>query len=181
MCMLVILFMLAYLKFASLNKQVQHAWQQLDHQLKYRADFIPGVALSAASLSDLGRDFVYQLSALKSSVPVFQNLKERVAYEEQISQSFQKVFTSAKQSSLKQDEHLSKLEVSIAETEQKIQKAKKRYNSVAHTFNIVTSIIPLNMIAKMFEMSPYDYFDFTPSNPKATEKPKWNFSQNDIM
>ncbi|MDD6152453.1 MAG: hypothetical protein PUC11_00675 [Elusimicrobia bacterium] len=33
----------------------------------------------------------------------------------------------------------------------------------ARDFNTIASIIPLNLIAQMFEFEPYEYFDFDPS------------------
>ena len=164
MCVLVIVLILAYFKFASLSKQTQKAWQQLDHQLKFRMEFIPSIALSAASLSELDREFVYQLSAFKMPNPQKLTLRERVEHEGKLTRAFQKVFEAAKNHpELATDEHFSKLKDSIMQSEQKIQRAKKKYNSTAHTFNIITTVIPLNLIAKMFEMEPYAYFDFDSS------------------
>ena len=166
MCMLVVLLIVAYLKFSSLNNQAQKAWQQLDHQLKFRTELIPNVALSAASVTSLDRDFVYHLSALKKPLSPQAPLKDRCAYEAQISQAFEKVFQAAThQADLAQEEHFSKLKHSIQQAEKNILRAKKKYNSTAHTFNLMTSLIPLNLIAYMFEMTPYDYFDFDPSLP----------------
>lgn len=164
MCVLVLIFILAYFKFASLSKQTQKAWQQLDHQLKFRMEFIPSLALSAASLSELDREFAYQLSSFKMPNPQKLSLKERVEHEAKLTHAFQTVFEAAsKHPELTNDEHFSKLKDSIVQSEQKIQRAKKKYNSTAHTFNIITTVIPLNLIAKMFEMEPYDYFDFDSS------------------
>lgn len=164
MCILVIMLVLAYFKFAALNKQAKQAWQQLDHQLKFRTELIPSVALSAAALAELDRDFVYQLSALKEPKQQKTLLKDRVAYENQLTQALQKVFEAAKQHpELTSDEHFVKLQESVKQSEKHIQSAKKKYNSAAHTFNIITTVIPLNLIAKVFEMTPYDYFDFDSS------------------
>ena len=67
MCMLVVLLMLAYLKFVSLNKAAAHAWQQLDNHMKNRAELIPSLALSAAAFNELERPFIYELSHLKDA------------------------------------------------------------------------------------------------------------------
>lgn len=166
MCALVILLGLAYLKFASLNNEVKKAWQQLDHQLKFRTELIPSVALSAAAFSELEREFIYQMSALKNPLPPHPALAARVAYEAQVTQAFRRVLEVARQHpELQTDEHFTKLKLSVAQAEKHIQQAKKKYNSTAHTFNIVTSVIPLNWLANLCEMPPYDYFDFEVSSP----------------
>ncbi len=164
MCILVIFVILAYFKFAALNKQAKEAWQNLDRQLKFRTELIPSVALSAASLPELEREFVYKLSAFKEPKQQKTILKERVAYESQLTQALHKVFEAArKHPELADDEHFTKLQESVKQSEKHIQAAKKKYNSAAHTFNIITSVIPLNFIANVTEMNPYDYFDFDPS------------------
>lgn len=164
MCMLVVLLILAYLKFVALNQAAQAAWQKLDFNMKNRAELIPVLALSAASFSELDRPFIYQLSALKDSCKKAPSLKERVACESEITQKFKKVFTAAMHHpELKKDAHFLKLQQNIIQAEGKVQRAKKKYNSAARDFNTITSIIPLNLIAEMFEFAPYEYFDFDPS------------------
>ena len=152
MCMGVVLFGLAYLKFVSLNKAAQNAWQKLDNNMKNRAELIPVLALSAASFSELDREFIYELSHMKEACRTAQTLQERVAKENEITQKFKKVFTAA-----------------MKHAEGKVQSAKKKYNSAARDFNTIATIIPLNFVAKMFEFEPYEYFDFDPSLEKVME------------
>lgn len=164
MCMLVILLMLAYLKFISLNKAAASAWQKLDFNMKNRADLIPSLALSAAAFNELDRTFVYELSALKDSCRNATSLQERVKCESEITKKFKKVFTVAMyHPEAEQNEYFSKLRENIIQAESKVQRAKKKYNSAARDFNTITSIIPINLIAQMFELKPYEYFDFNPS------------------
>ena len=170
MCMLVVLLMLAYLKFVSLNKAAAHAWQQLDNHMKNRAELIPSLALSAAAFNELERPFIYELSHLKDACRQTTTLQERVQLESDITQKFKKVFTAAmKHPELKTDEHFLKLQRSIIHAESKVQNAKKKYNSAARDFNTITAVIPLNLLAKMFELEPYEYIDFDPSLEKVME------------
>lgn len=168
MCMLVILLMLAYLKFVSLNNAAKKAWQKLDFNMKNRAELIPSLALSAAAFSELERPFIYEFSAMKDACKNARTLQERVICENEITRRFKKVFTAAmKHPELKTDKHFLKLQKSIIHAEGKVQRAKKKYNSAARDFNTVAGIIPLNLIAKMFEFEPYEYFDFDPSLDKT--------------
>ena len=164
MCMLVVLLMLAYLKFMSLNNLVKVAWQQLDNNMKNRAELIPSLALSAAAFEELDRSFTYELGHMKETCREARTLQERVACENEITQKFKKVFTAAlNHPDMKEDEHFLKLQESIISAEKKVQNSKRKYNSAVRDFNTITSIIPLNIIAKMFELEPYEYFDFDSS------------------
>lgn len=170
MCMLVVLLMLAYAKFMSLNKAAASAWQQLDNNMKNRAELIPSLALSAASFDELDRPFIYELTNLKDSCRKSVSLQERVRCESEITRKFKKVFTAAMHHpELKTDEHFLKLQRSIIHAESKVQHSKKKYNSAARDFNTITGVIPLNLIAKMFEFEPYEYFDFDPSLDKVLQ------------
>ena len=61
------------------------------------------------------------------------------------------------------------LRENIIKAEGKVQRSKRKYNSAARDFNTVTAVIPLNLIAAVFELSPYEYFDFGPSITKETD------------
>ncbi|MDD6153347.1 MAG: LemA family protein [Elusimicrobia bacterium] len=164
MCMLVVLLILAYLKFVSLNKAAANAWQKLDFNMKNRAELIPSLALAAAAFEELDRTFVYELSALKDTCRRAASLQERVKCENEITKKFKKVFTAAMHHpETEQNEHFLKLRENIIQAESKVQRSKKKYNSAARDFNTIASIIPLNLIAQMFEFKPYEYFDFDPS------------------
>lgn len=164
MCMLVILLMLAYFKFMSLNNAARNAWQKLDFNMKNRAELIPSMALSAAAFKELDRSFIYELSALKDSCKNAPTPQERAACEREITLKFKKVFTAAmNHPELKTNEHFLKLQKNVIRAEGKVQRSKKTYNSAARDFNTITGIIPLNLVAAMFELRPYEYFDFDPS------------------
>lgn len=164
MCMLVVLLMLAYLKFVALNKAAKTAWQKLDFNMKNRAELIPSLALSAAAFAELDRPFIYEFSALKDSCKNASSPQERAACEREITLKFKKVFTAAmNHPELKTDEYFLKLQQSVIQAEGKVQRSKKKYNSAARDFNTITGIIPLNLVAAMFEFKPYEYFDFDPS------------------
>jgi LemA protein len=148
----------------SLNNIAKTAWQHLDNNMKNRAELIPSLSLSAAAFEELDRTFIYELSHMKETCRQAKNLQERVMCENEITQKFKKVFTVAmNHPEMKEDEHFQKLQESIILAEKKVQSSKRKYNSAARDFNTITSIIPLNLIAKMFELDPYQYFDFDSS------------------
>ena len=171
MCMLVILFLAAYWKFMRLNNAAKTAWQQLENNLKNRAELIPTLALSAAAFDELDRPFIEELHHMKEICRQPAPLNKRVAHEEQVTQAFKKVFTAAQNHpELTMNESFSRLRDNVIKAEGKVQRSKRKYNSAARDFNTITSIIPLNLIAVIFELSPYEYFDFGPSVAKPAEE-----------
>lgn len=159
MCMLVVLGLWAYWELASLNKAARLAWERLDSKMKQRLEIMPSLALYAASLPELDRA---QLQAQQKQIlePTL-SLSQRVERENRITQFFKEILTAtAQHPEIEKDLHFVHIRESIFQTESSIQRAKKSYNSAAHKFNMISTILPINFLSSVFEMPPYDYFDF---------------------
>lgn len=167
MCALVIIMGVAYLKFVSLNKAVKTSWLRLDNTLKNRAELIPNLSLAASSVEGLDKDLLANLKELKDGCRHLPVLEERVACEAEITRTFKKIFAAADASeTLKKEDHFIRLQKSIMHSESQIQYAKKKYNSAVRDFNTLTGVIPLNIVANLFEFDNYEYFDFDSSLEK---------------
>ena len=159
MCMLVVLWLWAYFQLSSLNKAARKSWEQLDSKMKHRLELLPGLVLYAASLPELDRA---QLQAQQKQIlePTL-SFKQRVERESMVTEFFKEIFTAAlKQPGADQDVNLIHLKESIIHAENSVQRAKKTYNSSAHKFNLISSLIPMHLVSTVFEMEPYEYFDF---------------------
>ena len=171
MCMLVVLFFAAYWKFMQLHNAAKAAWQQLENNLKNRAELIPTLALSAAAFDELDREFVDQFQKLKENCRQPAPLDQRVEREAEITKAFKKIFTAAQNHpEVTMNESFSRLRDNVIKAEGKVQRAKRKYNSAARDFNTITSVIPLNLIAVLFELPPYEYFDFNTSVAKSAQE-----------
>lgn len=167
MCALLVLLAGAYFKFVALQKQVRISWLRLDHALKMRAELIPSIALSAASLPDVDRTLLRNLSDLKDGCRALPDVARRVPCENEITRSLRKVFEAARPNAeLTTSEHFLRLQKNLLNAESKAQSAKRKYNSAVRDFNTLTGVIPLNLIALMFEFKPVAYFDLENSLDK---------------
>jgi len=162
MCMLVLLLSWAYFLLAKLDKSAKKAWVKLDNRIKNRAELLPSLALTAASLPELNRDEIQQ--KLSAFTQPSSNLQERIKKESEITFTLKQIFTAAmKHEDLQKEEHFEHLQNSIIQAEQLVRRAKNNYNNAARKFNTISTIIPLNLIVKIFEMTPFEYFEFDPS------------------
>lgn len=166
MCMLVFLLLWAYFLLAKLDQAAKKAWIKLDNKIKNRAELLPSLSLVAASLPELDRDEIQQ--KLTTLTKPSANLQERVQKETEITQTLKQIFTAAMHhEEVQKEEHFEHLQNSIIHAEQHVRKAKNNYNNAARKFNTISGIIPINLIAKVFEMASYEYFEFDPSLPNA--------------
>lgn len=164
LCAGIIVFTAAYFKFAALRKSVLRAKLRLDAQRKSRRDLIPSLALSAATIPELGRSFAYALNELKEKCASSDTLAKHIACEEELSKTLSELFSqAAKHEELETDEHFKHLRKSLITAEDRIQSGKKRYNSAVRDFNTLAAIFPLNFISRLLEFEPFEYFDFTKS------------------
>lgn len=162
MCLIVVLGFWAYFILSSLDESAKTAWMRLDNKLKNRADLLPSLSLVAATLPEIDRtEIQQQLTALISPS---KTRAERAQKEQQITHELKKIFTAAMQyPDLESDAHFAHLKSSIIQAERNVQRAKQRYNRYAKRFNRMSGIIPLNFIVDMFEMTPFELFEFTNS------------------
>ena len=164
MCMLVVLFVAASWKLLQLSHQVKQAWYQLENNLKNRAELMDTLVVSVDTWEELDRAFIKKLAQLKTRCRQTATLQERARCERQVTQSFKKIFTAAfNHPELSQDNAFVSLRENIIKAQGKVQRSQRKYNSLAREFNLIASIIPLNVIARMFELDEFEYFDPAPA------------------
>ena len=167
MCLFVLLLVLAYIKFALLTRRINKNWQALDSLLRYRTQFISALSLYGASLQEEAHAYLTQLNTAHENLKTARSVAQRAAEEAQISDAFNKILAKlSQQTELKQDNAFTKLQENIQHAETKIQRAQKRYNNSAQEFNMISSIIPLNLITAMFEMAPFECFEISAEDEK---------------
>ncbi len=153
------IFVLAYLKFKSLDKAVKTAWLRLDGRLKDRAEFISPVALHAATMPGIERPFVYHLQALKDECSHTTTLPRRALCETEVTQKFKTVFSAArKEPALQKDANFLKLQTAVSRAQMRLKRAQTRYNSAVQDYNTLTNTIPLNLLAQALEFPKHEYF-----------------------
>lgn len=167
MCLFVLLLVLAYIKFALLIRRIKKNWQTLDSLLKYRTQYMAALSLYGASLQEECRAELEQLNTANNQLKSTLSVGQRALHEAQVSDAFNKILDKlTQQPQLKEDGSFQKLQENIHHAEAKIQRAQKRYNSAAREFNMISSIIPLNLITAMFEMEPFECFEIPEADIK---------------
>ena len=171
MCLGVVFFLAACWKLNRLHTQTKAAFDQLQNHLKNRAEFVHILSLTAGALPQLDPQVLSKLQTLRQTAAHTPVLSQRAEQEQQIAQLFASIFQAAQNNpQLTQNETFVKLKNNILKANQKVQRSTRKYNQSARDFNLVSSIIPLNLIAAIFELSPYAYFEpqTEPEQPAPT-------------
>lgn len=164
LCAFVVAAAACYIKFTSLRKQVMYMKRKLDAQLQKRRNLVAPLSLTAAGLPELGTSFSYAFGQLPDKAAAADNLIRCSACEADLSKTLRELFTvAATQPQLQKDEYFRHLHEELVRAENRIQRAKRAYNSAVRDYNTLTGVVPLNILAGLLEFRPFEYFDFEKS------------------
>ena len=152
LCALALMLVACYFKFTALHKAVQHTRRKLDGHLQKRRDLVPTLALTAASLPELGTAFSYAFGQLPEKCAAADSLAKYIACEADLSKALHELFAAAAHhAELQNDSYFRHLHEELVRVENRIQNAKRRYNSAVRDFNPLAAFFPLNVGAGMLD------------------------------
>lgn len=143
-----------------LNNRTKEAWSDIDVQLKRRHDLIPNLMETVKGYATHERELFEKVTAARTAAINAGSPHEKAAAENVLSGTLKSLFAVAENyPELKASENFLKLQDELAETENKIQAARRFYNGNARDFNIKMETFPNNMIASRLKFTKYDYFE----------------------
>src|ERR1041385_6074500 len=154
-----LLIIVVYNRFVSLTNRVKEAWSDIDVQLKRRYDLIPNLVetvkgYAAHESGTLQKVTEMRTRAMNASAPA-----EKADAENMLSGALKSLFAvSENYPNLKANENFKELQLELSDTENKIQAARRFYNSVVQDLNNGLQSFPSNMIGTMFGFTPRDFF-----------------------
>jgi len=166
----------AYNRFVSLATRVKEAWSDIDVQLKRRYDLIPNLVetvkgYAAHEAGTLEKVTEMRTRAMNATAPV-----EKAEAENMLSGALKSLFAvSENYPNLKANENFVELQRELSDTENKIQAARRFYNSVVQDLNAAVQMFPSNIIANMGGFKQADFFQLGDSDAAAKEPVKVKF------
>jgi LemA protein len=157
---LVLWVIFAYNGFIRLINRAKEAWADIDVQLKRRYDLIPNLvqtvkayALHEASVSE-------NVTRARAAAMGAGTLAEKSQAENMLTGALKSLFAVAEAyPDLKANQNFGKLQDELSDTENKIQAARRFYNTVVRDLNTKVETFPSNIIAGMFNIAKMEYFE----------------------
>ncbi len=167
-----------YNGFIKLITRAKEAWADIDVQLKRRYDLIPnlvntikGYAAHEKSTFDAvvsARAKATQMTIDPSNVTVDQ-IKAFSSSQMDLSQALGRLIAlSESYPDLKASANFLELQQELSDTENKIQAARRFYNTNVRDLNIKIQSFPSNMVASIFKFTKMEFFELE-DNAKAKE------------
>jgi LemA protein len=157
---LVLWAILIYNGFISLRNRAKEAWADIEVQLKRRYDLIPNLVNTVKGYATHESSAFENVTRARSAAMGAGSLTDKAGAENMLTGALKSVFAIAEAyPELKANENFLELQRELSDTENKIQAARRFYNTNVRDLNIKIESFPSNMLANMFNFSKMEFFD----------------------
>ncbi len=140
-----------YNKLIRSKNHVEEANADINVQLKRRFDLIPNLIETVKGYMNHEKEVLEKITELRSQALSTSDFKESDKLNQEISKNIGNILVSFENyPELKANQNFLSLQTELADTENKIQAARRFYNNVAKDYNILVESIPTNIVAKIF-------------------------------
>lgn len=166
----------AYNRFVTLTNRVKEAWSDIDVQFKRRYDLIPNLVetvkgYAAHEAGTLQKVTDMRTRAMNATAPA-----DKAEAENMLSGALKSLFAvSENYPNLKANENFVELQRQLEDTENKLQAARRFYNSTVQDLATRLQSFPSNLIGSMFGFTARDFFQLDQSDAAAKEPVKVQF------
>lgn len=172
---LIILFVAAvYNSIIRKSQRVKEAWADIDVQLKRRYDLVPNLVETVKGYMVHEKDVFEKVTEARTRAMGAVGDEEKIKAENQFSQTLKTLFAVAENyPELKANQGFIELQKELVDTEDKIQAARRFYNSNVRDYNIAIKVFPKNIIAQLFNFKPEPLFEITETAEREPVKVKF--------
>lgn len=167
---LVVVLIGIYNRFVRLTNRVEEAWADIDVQLKRRYDLIPNLVETVKGYMTHERETLDSVTEARTRAMGATTVEEHAEAENMLTGALKSLFAvSENYPDLKANENFVELQREITDTENKIQAARRFYNSVVIDLQNMLESFPTNIIGNMFGFKTKDYFALGEGEEAARE------------
>lgn len=168
----VLFVLVTYNALVTLKVRVDEAWSDITVQLKRRADLIPNLVSTVKGYAKHEKSVFEEVTAARAAVVGAGSPKEAAKADNMLTDALKSVFAVAEAyPDLKASQNFVELQQELVDTEDKIQAARRFYNSGVRDLNTKMQLFPNNLFAKTMGFSEREFFDVEESERKKVEKP----------
>ncbi len=168
--LIIIWLVLAYNGFVSRRNNVKEAWADIDVQLKRRYDLIPNLVESVKGYAAHEKGVLEDVTKARTAAMNASGTAGKAAAENALAGTLKSLFAVAENyPQLKANENFLQLQRELSDTEDKIQAARRFYNTNVRDFNTAVQSFPGNIIASAFHFEKADLFELADADAAARE------------
>ena len=141
------------------RNRVREGWSDIDVQLKRRFNLIPNLIETVKGYAAHEREVLEGVTQARSAVMNSNDQASREQSENMLSDALKSLFAvSENYPDLKASQNYLSLQQELADTENKIQAARRFYNQTVLNYNNSIETVPSNIIASLFNFKQEQFF-----------------------
>lgn len=167
--LLVLWVIFAYNNFVKLVQRTKEAWADIDVQLKRRYDLIPNLIETVKGYAAHERETLDSVTTARTQATQVhvdptnitpEQITAMAGAEAALTGALGKLLAVAEAyPDLKANQNFAQLQTELADTENKIQAARRFYNGNVRDLAIALQSFPSNIIGSMFKFQEMSYFE----------------------
>lgn len=158
-------------RLVALVNRGKEAWADIDVQLKRRYDLIPNLVETVKGYAAHEKAVFEEVTKARSQAMQADGAAEQAEAENMLTGALKSLFAvSEAYPDLKANENFLNLQNELTDTENKIQAARRFYNTVVRDLNTALEVFPTNLIAGMFNFSSREFFELEEEEAKDPVK-----------
>ena len=164
--------MLAYNALIRLRNHCTESWADIDTELKRRYELIPNLVQTVRGYASFEKDVFERVTAARTAAIASTGSPSSQARDENalVSGLRQLVAVAERYPELKANQNYLELQRELANTEDRIQRARRFYNANVRDFNTRIEVVPSSFIASHFKFAKREYFEIDDAAERGTPK-----------
>lgn len=157
---LVLWVVASYNSFMRLVNRGKEAWSDIDVQLKRRYDLIPNLVQTVKGYALHESQAFENVTKARAAAMGASSLAEKGEAENMLTGALKSLFAvSEAYPDLKANQNFLNLQNELSDTENKIQAARRFYNTNVRDLNTKVDTFPSNVIAGFFKIAKMEFFE----------------------
>lgn len=158
-----------YNRLVRVRNSVRESWSGIDTELKRRHDLIPNLVEVVKGYAKHEQTVLNDLVAARAAaMRAHGSAQSQAADETLLVRRLQGMFAVVESyPELKADTNFLSLQTELANTEDRIQRARRFYNANVRDLNNCVQVFPTNLLAGLFGFQEAEYFQLEESSARA--------------
>jgi len=147
------------------------AWADIEVQLKRRYDLIPNLVETVKGYATHERELFERVAQTRTMAMGAKTITEHAKAENALSGTLKSLFAVAENyPNLKANENFLELQRELVDAEDKIQAARRFYNTNVRDFNTKVQVFPNNLVAGWLRFTAREFFEIEESKERESIK-----------
>src|SRR3990167_7947730 len=166
----------AYNRFVALTNRCEEGWSNIEVQMKRRYDLIPNLVETVKGYAKHEAGTFQQVTEARTKAMGAQSVADHAAAENMLTGALKSLFAvSESYPDLNANASFVELQRELSDTENKIQAARRFYNSVVIELQNALEQFPTNIVGNMFGFKTREFFELAEGEQAAREPVKVSF------